>query len=61
MSNGSDSSQTSGFVRDNIVKIVNKNGDFFGTGFCLEFNQKKYFITCHHCICNLDQIFREKW
>jgi tetratricopeptide (TPR) repeat protein len=58
--NSLDSPQTSGFVRDNIVKIVNNNGEFFGTGFCLEFNQKKYFITCHHCIYNLDQIFIEK-
>ena len=59
MSDSSNDSQTSGFVRNNIVKIVNKDGEFYGTGFCLDFNQKKYFVTCHHCICNLDQIFIE--
>jgi tetratricopeptide (TPR) repeat protein len=45
------------FVRDNIVKILNKTEEFYGTGFFIERNEKKYCITCHHCICKLDQIF----
>jgi tetratricopeptide (TPR) repeat protein len=56
-----DYSQTAEFVSNNIVKIVNRDGTkFFGTGFCLFKNQQKFIITCHHCICYLDQIFIEK-
>jgi tetratricopeptide (TPR) repeat protein len=55
-----DNSQTSSFVRDNIVKIVDEDGNFYGTGFFIEMNRKKYCITCHHCICRLSKIFVEK-
>src|SRR6476659_2273323 len=53
-------SQTSEFVGENIVKIVNKGGKPFGTGFFIEMNRKKYCITCHHCIYKIDEIFIEK-
>jgi tetratricopeptide (TPR) repeat protein len=46
--------QTAEDVRDNIVQIVSKEGQFAGTGF---FVQKEYCVTCHHCICRLDEIF----
>lgn len=57
MSEYFDSSQTSEFVRDNIVKIIDKSEKFYGTGFFLKINQKQYCITCHHCIYKLDDIF----
>ena len=56
-----DESQTSDHVKNNVVKIVNENGNFFGTGFFIVINQLKYCITCHHCINNIvDDIFIEK-
>ena len=55
-----DNIQTAVFVSQNIVKIVDKDGIFYGTSFLIEDDQKKYCITCHHCICKLDQIFVEK-
>ena len=52
--------QTSKFVGENIVKIVNSKGNFYGTGFFVEFKRNKYCITCHHCICRLNNIYIEK-
>jgi hypothetical protein len=54
------SSQTSKFVGENIVKIVDSNGNFCGTGFFVEIKHNKYCITCHHCVCKLNQIYIEK-
>lgn len=54
------SSQTPEHVGNNIVKIVDKRGVFNGTGFFIEINQNKYCITCHHCICKLNEIFIER-
>jgi tetratricopeptide (TPR) repeat protein len=54
-------SQTVEHVRDNILKIVDKQGNFYGTGFFIEINGKKYCITCHHCIYMIDEIFVERY
>ena len=53
-------SQTSDYVRENIVKVVDSEGNFRGTAFFIEIQQKKYCITCHHCICRLNEIYIEK-
>lgn len=44
-------------VRDNIVKIIDGNENFEGTGF---FIRKEYCITCHHTICRMDEIFVQR-
>ncbi len=49
--------QTAEDVRDNIVKITDKNGEFAGTGF---FIHKEYCVTCHHNISRLDEIYVER-
>lgn len=54
------SSQTSKFVGENIVKIVDSKDNFCGTGFFVEIKHNKYCITCHHCVCKLNQIYIEK-
>jgi hypothetical protein len=53
-------SQTSQFIRDNIVKIVDNNNNFYGTGFFIKVNNTKYCITCHHCIYKADEIFIQR-
>jgi tetratricopeptide (TPR) repeat protein len=53
------SSQTIEDIRDNIVKIVDKKGTFNGTGFFIEVDGRKYCLTCHHCICDVDGTFVE--
>ena len=53
-------SQTSEFVRDNIVKITDEKGDLYGTGFFISLNNNKYCITCHHCIYKLNSIKIQK-
>src|SRR4051812_28204114 len=52
--------QNSAFVRDNIVKIVDDRGTFFGTGFFMDVHNEIFCVTCHHCIYNLKEIFFEK-
>ena len=47
-------------VRDNIVKIVDEKESLNGTGFILEIDQKRYCITCHHCICRINEINIER-
>ena len=54
-------SQTAEFIRDNIVKIVDKNAEFYGSGFFIDVNRQRYCVTCHHCICTLDKIFVERF
>jgi tetratricopeptide (TPR) repeat protein len=54
-------SQTQEFINHNLVKIVDKNGEFYGSGFFIEINLQLYCITCHHCIYALDQIFVERF
>ena len=54
-------SQTAEFIRDNIVKISDSEGSFYGTGFFIEVNQQLYCITCHHCIYQLGEIFVERF
>jgi len=49
--------QTSNFIRENIVQIRNREEDFLGTGF---FIQKGYCITCHHNIYRADEIFVQR-
>jgi hypothetical protein len=49
--------QTREDIRDNIVKIVNENSHFIGTGF---FIHKEYCVTCHHNIYGLDEIYVER-
>ncbi len=49
--------QTAEDIRDNIVKIVDENGNCVGTGF---FIHKEYCVTCHHNICRLDEIYVER-
>jgi len=49
-------SQTAEHVRDNIVKIVDGNGAFNGTGFLIDIGHDRYCITCHHCIYRLNEI-----
>jgi tetratricopeptide (TPR) repeat protein len=49
--------QTASDVRDNIVKIIDHNENFGGTGF---FIRKDYCITCHHSICKMDEIFVQR-
>ena len=53
-------SQTIEYVRDNIVKVVNKNGRLYGTGFFIEVDNKKYCVTSHHCIYDLETVFLQK-
>ena len=53
-------SQTSKDVGQNIVKIVDSKGNFYGTGFFVEINNNRYCITCHHCIYKLNKIYIEK-
>jgi hypothetical protein len=53
--------QTQEYVRDNLIKLVDGNGNFSGSGFFIEVNQQKYCITCHHCIYKMDMIFVEKF
>jgi len=60
MSNIDYNYQTSGFVRDNIVKIVDNKGQFYGTGFLIDINHEYFCITCHHCIYRIKEIFFEK-
>ena len=60
MSDYSERSQTIDFIAENFVKIVDENGEFFGSGFFIEVNQEIYCITCHHCIHSLDKIFVER-
>jgi len=60
MSNSDNTYQTSGFVRDNIVKIVDDKGSLYGTGFFMEIHDEIFCITCHHCIYELEEIFFEK-
>ena len=55
-----DDSQIQPSVRNNIVKIIDKKETFHGTGFFILINDKKYCITCHHCIYNLEQIKIQK-
>jgi hypothetical protein len=38
----------------NILVIKDETGSFRGTGFLLS---DKYLVTCHHCICNSNEIF----
>jgi Flp pilus assembly protein TadD len=60
MSVSDDSSQTTGFVKNNVLKVVDENRNLQGTGFCLNVNKYKFIITCHHCIYKMEQIFVEK-
>jgi S1-C subfamily serine protease len=53
-------SQTYDYVGHNIVRIVDDISNFHGTGFFVEIKQGKYCITCHHCICRLNEIFVER-
>ena len=53
-------SQTSKDVGQNIVKIVDSKGNFYGTGFFIEINGNRYCVTCHHCIYKLNKIYIEK-
>ena len=46
--------QSANDIRDNIVKIVDSKDNFAGTAF---FIQKEYCVSCHHCICILDDIY----
>ncbi len=46
--------QTLNDIRDNIVKIIDENNNFLGTGF---FFKRGYCITCHHNIARADKIF----
>jgi Trypsin-like peptidase domain len=52
-------SQTSEDIRDNIVKIIDDKKNFKGTGFFIDVKGSIYCITCHHCICRLDEIYIE--
>ncbi len=52
-------SQTPEDIRDNIVKIIDDKKSFKGTGFFIEVKGDIYCITCHHCICRLDEIYVE--
>jgi tetratricopeptide (TPR) repeat protein len=52
--------QSPTFVRENIVKIVDYRGTFYGTGFFIELYDEIFCVTCHHCIYNLNEIFFEK-
>ena len=49
-------SQSEQDVDDNFVRILDSEGNFRGTGFFIKYSQE-YCVTCHHCICDLDQIF----
>ncbi len=53
-------SQTSQFVLNTIVKIVDEKGNFAGSGFFISMKGRKYCITCHHCIYKLDKMMIEK-
>lgn len=54
-------SQTVDDINNNIVKIINDEGNFKGTGFFIEVDKEKYCITCHHCIYDLDNIFIQRF
>ena len=47
-------------IENNIVKIIDKEGNFYGTGFFIDIDNKKYCLTCHHCIYELDEIYVER-
>jgi tetratricopeptide (TPR) repeat protein len=53
-------SQSDQDIRSNIVMLVDSKDRFGGMGFLIELNQKRYCITCHHCISNLDEIFLKR-
>jgi len=55
-----ESSQTSRFLKNNIVKIIDEKGNFYGTAFFINVNDKIYGVTCHHCIYKLNTITIEK-
>jgi hypothetical protein len=44
-------------VRKSVIKIVDNSCNFYGTGFFIE---QDHCVTCHHCICCLEEIFIEK-
>ena len=54
------SSQTAEEIGNNIVRITDSKGSFYGTGFFVEIREGRYCITCHHCISRLNGIFIEK-
>ncbi|MGD9533907.1 MAG: tetratricopeptide repeat protein [Candidatus Nitrosocosmicus sp.] len=43
-------------IENNVVRITDKTRNLKGTGFLVEHNQRKYCITCHHCIFQLEEI-----
>jgi tetratricopeptide (TPR) repeat protein len=51
------SSQTPETIQNNILKIVDENNLFNGTGFVVEIKENRYCITCHHCVCGLNEIY----
>ena len=53
-------SQTHEFIRRNIIKVIDEKGNFYGSGFFINVNDKKYGVTCHHCIYKLNKIMVEK-
>jgi tetratricopeptide (TPR) repeat protein len=53
-------SQSDQDIRSNIVRVVDSEDRFYGTGFFIEVNQKNYCITCHHCVSNLNEIFLKR-
>lgn len=53
-------SQSDQDIRSNIVMLVDSKDRFGGTGFLIEVNQKRYCITSHHCIRDLDEIFLKR-
>jgi Tetratricopeptide repeat len=53
-------SQSDQDIKSNIVMLVDSKDRFGGTGFLIEVNQKRYCITCHHCIRDLDEIFLKR-
>lgn len=54
-------SQTVEDIDNNIVKIIDNNGNFNGTGFFIKVDEQNYCITCHHCIYKLDEIFIQRY
>jgi hypothetical protein len=53
-------SQTPEYIANNIVKIIDSKGIFYGTGFFIKIKQNRYCITCHHCIHGLNEIYIER-
>jgi Tfp pilus assembly protein PilF len=53
-------SQSDQDIRSNIVRVLDIEDRFYGTGFFIEVNQKNYCITCHHCVSNLNEIFLKR-